>query len=157
MATTTTVAAIRAQLVAVLEALPPAGFRQPFRHVANRKAPLAETAQNTTAWFRRFMVTAGDPTRAELQDPSAKRRTEAWEVRVMYPSKHGLGGTLGVEGIEDLIRADQSQIEDAIYTAANWRPEVRHMTPASPSIEEGEDGFVSVIPFTVEYLQSQSI
>lgn len=157
MATTTTVSAIRAKLITVLEALPPSGFQQPFRHIANRKATLAETAQNTTAWFRRFTITSGNPTRAELQHPTAKRRAEDWELRVVYPAKHGLGGTLGVEGIEDLIRADQSQIEDAIYTAANWLPEVRHMSPSIPSIEEGEDGYISVIPFTVEYLQSQNI
>ena len=160
MATTTTFAAIRDNMVTVIQALTPASLPDTtFKRLpANHELRTWALQNGSTAVFRRFQVLRGGSEEAPLLDPDAFERNEAAFLSVASPAPPGLGGPDDLQDLDDIMRADARALRDAIFSADNY---LAGQSLASVTIEapDRSDDAVWFQDFTIQliYLEAQSL
>lgn len=120
----TTFAAIRAQIIAVIEALTPATHDRPedkFRRSPDKRQPVDAWAltHGADTCFRKFDLRIS----GAVQDPEVFsnpiRRTQAAVITIAYPVQPALYGSEDIDDIEDVIASDAHQIRDAVFNPDN--------------------------------------
>lgn len=154
----TTVPAIRAQLVTVIEGLTPTRLTNlPFRR-ADQRQTLAEWASRNSGKCRAFeIVQTSSGVENEFTHPSQVLREEPFSLTVAYPRLASLAGAGDLDGLRDMMREDARVLRDAVFDSSNYLSGVCKMGPAVASFsEDGEVWFVQ-LDFVVTFFETQSI
>lgn len=153
----TTVAAIRTQLITTLEALTPASIAEQKYKRAPKNWSAEQAQKNSTANLRRFWIEiVGRPEQIPPSDSTQKHLRESWRLLMVYPRLPNMAGNDGWDDLEDMIRADQDQLEDAIFSPTNYVSGCHAMIVTGTDIDKG-DVWVSVIDFDIDYYAAQTI
>ncbi len=163
MATTTTYALIREQIIAKIMALSPTLLGETHRHFcrAPRRYSLRSWAkENPAASLRMFEIArlGAAPDIDQVQDTSVIERNESAMILMAYPVAPALYGAHELDALDDVMRGDARQIRDVVYSPSSY---LAGQSLASVTIEDPDRSSEHVWfqPFTVEliYTEAQSL
>jgi glutamate/tyrosine decarboxylase-like PLP-dependent enzyme len=155
---TTTVALIRAQLVTVLEALTPSGLNAVKYRRAPKRHMLAQLAKGTSSHTRLFAIQAAQkPEKAEFVSSTQKQFREQWDLIVAYPVLLSQAGVNEMDDLEDAIRADMFQIEDAVFSPGNYLSAVNRMDVVDSTIEKGDGIWFARFVIEIDFYAAQTL
>lgn len=155
---TTTLDAIRANTIAIIEALTPTTLTDVLFRRADRSADIREVS-TTDGALRTFEVrrTGGVQKVMGVLASDQDYRTEELSIIVAYPVEVGLYGLDDLDDLDDIARADARQIHDAVYSAANYLSGQNAAYPAIQALDRSRpDVWFQELIVQVEYFEAQS-
>jgi hypothetical protein len=155
--TTTTIAAIRANVAAQIVAVAPS-FKPSSRfRLAVGRAPVRAIGPKGSGLFRLFDVAmVGGTVEPGVCDPSARLVEEELLVTVAYPVLGSFYGKNVFDDMEDTILADADLIRDRLFSSAHYLAGQLACFPTIRVIDksDGETWFLE-IALTVQFYKAQ--
>ncbi len=156
MAVTTTLAAIRTEMIRVVEALTPDSHRN-TQFVAHRSSDLRSYALNDahSGIMRKFQIarnaTGTDPL---VRGPDTTERTELATLTVAYPANLMPDDVMA---LEDLIRADAVAIADALFAPDNYVDGQSACFVEMSSIDKSDAVWFMQLELTILFTEAQDL
>lgn len=153
----TTIPAIRAKIISVVEAATPTRFTElTFRRI-NRRYKLDEFAKKNSANMRKFELYQ-EGTGEELSvHSSSVYRQEPFVLLVAYPKLSGYAGVDELDDLRDMMREDYRVLRDVIRSPGNYLSGECERTAPIANIIEDDDVWVLELSFSVGFYEVQSI
>jgi hypothetical protein len=154
----TTLATIRDQMTALLEAVTPAHLAaQTYRRHRDAEPFAAWVEAHAEGCLRRFEITSElDFAEAPPSDGLIERSTATMTLRVAYPLSMGLYGAENERDAEDLIDADFAQIDEALgkHGAPDYVTEHHETAFRSLALEPAGAARIVAISYPVQFNRS---
>lgn len=159
---TTTLAAVRDQIITTIEALTPASLSTDLFRRGQRRIPIKQWAgatNSSSAAFRKFELTrtgaADDP--SYLHTTQIERH-EQLTLTVAYPVLVGKYGNKELDDLESIARADAMQIRDAVYSSDNYLSgQIAAFVTIMPLDTSSGDVWFQEFTIEVYYYEAQSL